>query len=140
MKKIILTLSILLSTTLKSQQSDILYIPDQNSLVASYNFRQVGLYVGGFYMTSLPQPYTYTTPYSMMNRIGLTYVSKDNSFSIMGGAFLSHYIYNVEMDPDVWLKIYPIRLVSRNPRSLDFSLGLNYSKGFRYGVGLSIPF
>jgi hypothetical protein len=58
----------------------------------------------------------------------------------MGGAFLSHYIYNVEMDPDVWVKIYPIRLVSRNPRALDFSLGLNYSKGFRYGVGLSIPF
>ena len=118
MKKIILTLSILLSTTLKSQQSDILYIPDQNSLVASYNFRQVGLYVGGFYMTSLPQPYTYTTPYSMMNRIGLSYVSKDNTFSIMGGAFLSHYIYNVEMDPDVWVKIYPKIKISHQKKCL----------------------
>ena len=128
MKKIILTLSILLSTTLKSQQSDILYIPDQNSLVASYNFRQVGLYVGGFYMTSLPQPYTYTTPYSMMNRIGLSYVSKDNTFSIMGGAFLSHYIYNVEMDPDVWLKIYPIRLVSKKSKSFRFFFGIKLLK------------
>lgn len=140
MKKIILTISILLSTTLKSQQSDILYIPDQNSLVVSYNFKQVGLYLGGYYVTTLPQPYTYTTPYSIMNRIGLSYVSKHNTFSIMGGAFLSHYIDKVEMDPDVWLKIYPIRLISKNPRTLDFSLGINYSKGFRYGIGLSIPF
>jgi hypothetical protein len=140
MKKIITILSLVLSLSLKSQQSDILYIPDQNSLVASYNFKQVGLYVGGFYMTSLPQPYIYTTPYSMMNRIGISYVSKNNTFSIMGGTFLEHYLVNVEMSPDVWVKVYPIRLITKNPRTLDFSLGLNYSKGFRYGVGLSIPF
>jgi hypothetical protein len=58
----------------------------------------------------------------------------------MGGAFLEHYVVNVEMSPDVWIKVYPIRLITKNPRTLDFSLGLNYSKGFRYGVGLSIPF
>jgi hypothetical protein len=44
------------------------------------------------------------------------------------------------MSPDVWIKVYPIRLITKNPRTLDFSLGLNYSKGFRYGIGLSIPF
>jgi hypothetical protein len=140
MKKIITLVFLVVTLSVKSQQSDILYIPDQNSLVVSYNYRQVGLYFGGFYTTTLPQPYIYTTPYSIMNRIGLSYVSKNNTFSIMGGAFLEHYVVNVEMSPDVWIKVYPIRLITKNPRTLDFSLGLNYSKGFRYGVGLSIPF
>ena len=62
MKKIITLVFLAVTLSVKSQQSDILYIPDQNSLVASYNFKQVGLYFGGFYTTTLPQPYIYTTP------------------------------------------------------------------------------
>jgi len=100
----------------------------------------VGLYVGGYYTTSFPQPYTYTTPLSIMNRLGLSYIDKSNSFSIMAGTFIENRIINMELIPDVWVKVYPIRLITKNPRTLDFSLGLNYSKGFRYGVGLSIPF
>lgn len=91
-------------------------------------------------MTTLPQPYIYTTPISIMNRVGLTYVNKDNTYSIMGGAFLESYYDHVDMIPDVWLKIYPIRMITKDKKSLDFSLGVNYSNGFRYGVGLSIPY
>lgn len=91
-------------------------------------------------MTTLPQPYIYTTPLSMMNRVGLTYVNKNNTYSIMCGAFLQSYYDHVDMIPDVWVKIYPIRIITKNKKSIDFSLGLNYSGGFRYGVGLSIPY
>jgi hypothetical protein len=140
MKKIITLVFLAVTLSVKSQQTDILYIPNQNSLVASYNFKQVGLYVGGYYTTSFTQPYTYTTPLSIMNRLGLSYVDKSNSFSIMAGTFIENRQIDLELIPDVWVKLYPIRMISRNKKTLDFSLGLNYSKGFRYGVGLSIPF
>ena len=91
-------------------------------------------------MTTLPQPYIYTTPISIMNRVGLTYVNKNNTYSIMGGAFLQSYYDHVDMIPDVWVKIYPIRMITKDKKSIDFSLGVNYSNGFRYGVGLSIPY
>ena len=140
MKK--LTTIILLFSTLSvsSQQTDVLYIPGQNSLVASCNLRQVGVYIGGYYMTALPQPYIYTTPISIMNRVGLSYINKENTYSIMGGAFLQSYYDHIGLTPDIWVKIYPIRLITKNSKSMDFSLGLNYSDGFRFGVGISISY
>lgn len=140
MKKITIIIFLLLTLLARAQQTDILYIPDQHSLVGSYNFKQIGVYVGGYYMTTLPQPYIYTTPISMMNRVGLTYVNKDNTYSVMGGAFLQPYYDHVDMIPDVWIKIYPIRMITKDKKSIDFSLGINYSDGFRYGIGLSIPY
>ena len=140
MKKLTIVLFLFLTLSAKAQQCDILYVPSQHSLVGSYNFKQVGLYVGGYYVTTLPQPYIYTTPISIMNRAGLTYVNKNNTYSIMCGAFLQTYFDHIDMTPDVWVKFYPIRMITKDKKSLDFSLGVNYSNGFRYGVGLSIPY
>ena len=58
----------------------------------------------------------------------------------MGGVFLENYLDEVKFKPDVWVKIYPIRMITKDKKSIDFSLGINYSNGFRYGVGLSIPY
>lgn len=140
MKKIILIILLLLSLSAKAQQTDVLYIPGQSSLVTSYNFRQIGWYVGGTYITTNPQPFIYTTPRVIINRAGLTYVNEKNTFSIMGGGFIIQNSLNVEIIPDIWLKIYPIRMIKKDKSSMDFSLGLNYSDGFGYGIGLSIPF
>jgi len=140
MKRLTIIVFLLLTLSVKAQQCDILYVPSQHSLVGSYNFKQVGLYVGGYYVTTLPQPYIYTTPISIMNRAGLTYVNKNNTYSIMCGAFLQTYFDHIDMTPDVWIKFYPIRMITKDKKSLDFSLGVNYSNGFRYGVGLSIPY
>jgi hypothetical protein len=140
MKRVSTILMVLFTLSMNSQTSDILYIPEQNSLVSSINYKQVGMYVGSYYTTSFPQPYTYTTPLSIMNRIGLTYVSKGNTYSIMGGMFIENRLISFNLTPDVWLKIHPIRFFVRDTKIMDFSLGLNYSNGFRYGVGLSIPF
>jgi len=140
MKKITTILLLFLTLTSRSQQKDILYIPQQNSLVASHNYKQIGLYFGGYFLTTLPQPYVYTTPLSIINRVGLTYVNKDNTYSIMCGAFLQSYFDHVDMTPDVWVKIYPLRILLNVERGPDFTLGVNYMNGINYGMGLSIPF
>jgi hypothetical protein len=140
MKSFLTTILLLLSVMVKAQQTDILYLPTQKSLVASYNYKQIGLYVGGYYVTTYPQPYIYTTPLSIMNRVGLTYVNKNNTFSIMGGAYLKTYFDHVDMTPDVWVKIYPIRMLTGDKSSIDFAVGVNYMEGFSLGIGLSIPY
>jgi hypothetical protein len=139
MKTSITTILLFLSVIVKGQQTEIMYVPDQKSLVTSYNYRQLGLYFGGHFQTSSPQPYIYSTPYTVLNRIGLTYLNKKNTFFIMGGTFIKNYVAEPELLPDVWFGIHPIRMLTRNKKGLDFSFAINYSEGFRYGVGLSIP-
>lgn len=140
MKSLMTTILLFLSVIVNAQQTDIMYVPNQSSLVTSYNFRQIGWYVGGTYTTSIIQPFIYTTPRVMVNRGGLTYVNKKNTFSLMGGGFIKYNVANAKMIPEVWLKIYPIRMVTKDKTNMDFAFGLNYSDGFRYGIGLSIPF
>lgn len=140
MKTLLTTILLLLSLTVKAQQVDALYIPSQKSLVASYNYKQIGCYIGGYYVTTFPHPYIYTTPLTIVNRVGLTYVNKNNTFSIMGGAYIKSYFDEVELTPDIWVKVYPIRMITKDKTSLDFALGVNYMDGFRFGVGVSIPY
>ncbi len=140
MKTLLTTILLLLSLTVKAQQVDALYIPSQKSLVASYNYKQIGCYIGGYYVTTFPHPYIYTTPLTIVNRAGLTYVNKNNTFSIMGGAYIKSYFDEVKLTPDIWVKVYPIRMITKDKTSLDFALGVNYMDGFRFGVGVSIPY
>jgi hypothetical protein len=140
MKTILTIIFLLLSITVNAQQVDALYVPSQKSLVASYNYKQIGLYIGGYYATTFPYPYIYTTPLTIINRAGLTYVNKNNTFSVMGGVFIKSYFDEVEFTPDIWVKVYPIRMITKDKTSLDFALGINYMNGFRVGVGVSIPY
>ena len=124
------------------QTSDILYVPDQKSLVLSYNnnHNPIGFYIGGYFRTSFPQPYIYTTPISFINRAGVNLVIFNNSISVMGGGFFESYIDSLSIQPDIWIRFNPLRTFLKTPKGFDFSVGVNYMKGFRYGVGLSIPF
>jgi hypothetical protein len=67
-------------------------------------------------------------------------VNKKNSFSIMGGIYFKTYFDNVDITPDIWVKIYPIRMISKNKSGIDFAVGINYMDGFRLGAGLSIQY
>jgi hypothetical protein len=140
MKTTLTIIFLLLSITVNAQQVDALYVPSQKSLVASYNYKQIGLYIGGYYATTFPYPYIYTTPLTIINRAGLTYVNKNNTFSVMGGVFIKSYFDEVEFTPDIWVKVYPIRMITKDKTSLDFALGINYMDGFRFGIGVSIPY
>ena len=140
MKSTITALFVLFSSILYGQTADVMYVRDQNSLVATYNsnYSPIGYYVGGYFRTSFPQPYIYTTPASFLNRVGISLTN--NKVSVMGGAFIESYVDKIEMQPDVWVKIYPLRIITNTERGFDFTFGVNYMKGFRFGVGIAIPF
>lgn len=139
MKTTLLSFLLFFSTSIYSQTSDILIIPDQNSLIATYkNYSPVGFYLGGYYRTSYPQPYIFTTPFSILNRGGIL-VGINKSISVMGGAFLENFSDSISLKPDVWLKINPLRIISKKKNIPDFSIGFNYMDGVRFGFGLSIP-
>jgi len=121
----------------KSQSSDLLFVPQQNSIVVTFNPNNIiGLYGGGFFTTSFPQPYTYTTPFTIINRLGLSV--GNNKLAIMGGIYSQNPLYDLQFKPDVWLKINPIRFLTRKNTIFDLSLGMNYSDDIRWGIGLSI--
>ena len=141
MKTIIISLFLILSLSAKSQNTDVMWVPDQNTLVASYsNYSQIGWYLGGYYTTSFPAPFIYTTPASIINRGGLSFTNRKNTYSIMGGVFVKNAsVSKIEYITDVWLNIYPLRALLKTPRGPDFAVGINYTDELRVGVGLSIP-
>ena len=141
MKTILLSIFLFVTSICYSQSSDIIYVPDQKTVVASFNFNynRVGIYVGGYVTSTFPTPYIYTTPLSRINRFGLNFGSGKINF--MGGGYIETYsIDSVKIKPDLWLKVYPLRLITNTDEGFDFILALNYMEGFRYGVGISIPF
>ena len=140
MKTTITAIFMLFCSILNGQTTDVMYVHDQNSLVATYNsnYSPLGYYVGGYFRTSFPQPYIYTTPASFINRIGISMTN--HKVSVMGGAFIESYVDRIELTPDVWVKIYPLRIITNTKRGPDFTVGVNYMKGFRLGVGIAIPF
>lgn len=140
MKTIITIFLVLFSSILNAQTADVMYVHDQNSLVATYNsnYSPIGYYVGGYYRTAFPRPYIYTTPISFLNRVGISVTN--HKVSVMGGAFIENYVDKIELKPDVWVKIYPLRILTNTKRGFDFTVGVNYMNTFRVGVGIAIPF
>lgn len=141
MKTIGLLFFIVITTNLWSQTTDLLFIPNTNSLLVTYHNRSnVGIYASGYYVTSFPHPYIYTTPFSIINRFGVTISDYNHSISLMGGVFYGTENHGLVYKPDFWIKINPIRLFTSRKTIADFSLGLNYMNGFRYAGGISLSY
>ena len=140
MKTTLITILLLITLNSYSQTSDVMWVPDQKTLVATYNsdLSGIGFYMGGYLLTSFPAPYIYTTPVRRLNRVGLSFTN--HQVGLMVGGFMQAFQDSISVKPDVWLKIHPIRILTKTKRGLDFTIGVNYMDGFRYGVGLSIPF
>jgi hypothetical protein len=140
MKTTLITILLLITLNSYSQTSDVMWVPDQKTLVATYNsdLSGIGFYMGGYLHTSFPAPYIYTTPVSRFNRVGLSFTN--HQVGLMVGGFMQAFQDSISVKPDIWLKIHPIRILTKTKRGLDFTIGVNYMDGFRYGVGLSIPF
>jgi hypothetical protein len=139
MKTTLTFILIFICSLVNGQTSDVMYVPNDKSAVVTYNnnYNGLGFYVGGYITTSFPQPYIYTTPQSRMNRAGISLTN--HKVSVMGGVFLENYLDEVKFKPDVWVKIYPLRIILDVKAGPDFTLGVNYMNGINYGVGLSIP-
>jgi hypothetical protein len=117
-----------------------MYVPEEKSLVVTYNnnYNGFGYYIGAYVTTTFPQPYIYTTPQSRMNRIGLSLSNR--KFSVMGGVFAETYADRIDFKPDVWVKAYPLRILTNLKHIPDATIGVNFMQGIRYGFGISIPF
>ena len=140
MKTIVTTIFLIFSISVKSQSTDVMYVPDQKSLVVTYNsnYSPIGFYIGGYYTSYFPQPYIYTTPLSIMNRIGVSF--SNGQVGLMVGAQVKSYVDSLALGPDIWFKVHPLRLLTKTKRGPDLTVGINYGDKVRYGVGLSIPF
>jgi hypothetical protein len=139
MKTTLTILFLSISLFSNGQNTDVLYVPKQNTLVASYNGPGlVGFYIGGYFKSSFPQPYIYTTPLSFLNRVGLNLIDNKNRVSFMGGTRIENFVDSVSFKPDLWLKIYPLRTLLKTSKGPDFVIALNYSEKFYFGIGLSI--
>jgi hypothetical protein len=141
MKTIIISIFLLfIGLSVKSQTTDIMYVPNQKSLVATYNsnYTPIGFYVGGYFTSTFPQPFIYTTPLSILNRVGLSF--SNGQVGLMTGMYVKSYVDSLSINPDFWLKVHPLRIMTKTKTGFDFTVGLNYSEEFRIGFGLSIPF
>jgi hypothetical protein len=141
MKTTIISIFLLfVGVSVKGQTTDIMYVPTQKSLVATYNsnYTPIGFYVGGYFTSTFPQPFVYTTPLSILNRVGLSF--SNGQVGLMTGMFVKSYVDSLSINPDFWLKVHPLRIITKTKTGFDFTVGLNYSEEFRIGVGLSIPF
>ena len=139
MKTTITTILLFICLIGKTQTSDIMYVPDQKTLVVTYNsnYSPIGFYLGGYYMTTFPQPFIYTTPISIINRVGISF--SNGQVGVMVGAQVKSYVDSLDLGPDIWFKVYPIRLLTKTKRGPDITIGINCGNKISYGVGLSIP-
>jgi hypothetical protein len=139
MKTTITTILLFICLIGKTQTSDIMYVPDQKTLVVTYNsnYSPIGFYLGGYYMTTFPQPFIYTTPISIINRVGISF--SNGQVGVMVGVQVKSYVDSLDLGPDIWFKVYPIRLLTKTKIGPDITIGINCGNKISYGVGLSIP-
>jgi len=88
-------------------------------------------------MTTFPQPFIYTTPISIINRVGISF--SNGQVGVMVGVQVKSYVDSLDLGPDIWFKVYPIRLLTKTKRGPDITIGINCGNKISYGVGLSIP-
>lgn len=142
MKTTFIVLILFFSTNLMSQTTDFIYLPSENTGVASikHNGSPFGLYLGGYVTTSFPAPYIYTTPASFLNRVGISIVGDKQRYGIMIGGFIERFVDRIDAKPDVWFIVHPLKTIFNTPNGFDFVFAINYQTKVNYGVGISIPF
>ena len=80
MKTIFFIIFILTFQISYSQTSDLLYVPEDKSLIVTYNNNSgVGFYVGGSFITYFTQQFVYTRPVAIINRLGLNLTYKNKT-------------------------------------------------------------
>lgn len=124
----------------QGQSCDLIYLPKSQNIVATYNLNDipVGMYLGGDVKTIFPTPFLYYTPLSRLNRIGVSIGT--SKADLMFGGFIQNFRDSIVVYPDFWLKVHPLRLMTKTKNGFDFVLAINYMKTTNYGIGLSIPF
>ncbi len=140
MKTIFFIIFILTFQISYSQTSDLLYVPEDKSLIVTYNNNSgVGFYVGGSFITYFSQQFVYTRPVAIINRLGLNLTYK-NKTSVLLGASINKNFDLLDLQPEMWLKINPLRIILKTPKGFDLSFAVGYSQDIKYGLGMSINY
>jgi len=140
MKTIITTIFLLITSNTYAQTCDVLYIPQQKSMLVTYqNLSPFGFYLGGYLKTTSSEPFIYTTPTTIINRLGLT-LNYRNKISLIAGVNAKKLTYNTQISPDFWIRINPLRTILKVEKGPDFSVAIGYSDKVNLGVGISLNF
>lgn len=142
MKTIIIAIFLLVTSCslCYSQTSDLLYMVESKSILATYRGgRSLGFYFGGILKSEINQPFIYTTPLAIIHRAGLNLTYK-NRISFMFGVNIKNMENTFTYKPEVFIKINPLRIILKTDRLPDLSVLVSYGNKFDYGFGLSIPF
>jgi hypothetical protein len=140
MKWVGLLLLWILGINSRAQSSDIIYVPDDNTLIVTYKTEIVGLYIGGKYITSYPAPYLYTTPSAFVNRFGAG-ISLFKDVSVLVGAQVPMYTTSwigIQYKPEVWVKSRVVGTIIQKKLRYDLNTLLQISKTPYYGIGVCI--
>jgi len=144
MKKYLICLFLLICYNTKSQYVDLIFQEQDQSFIVSsedINETSLGLYFGAFYKIGLTNvPYIYRTPFSYLNRLGLTKGIFNQSLVFNGGIkFIAYETPYIQSFFEYGVKLHPIKLITQNRNIIDFSFSFNKSNSEFYGIGLSIP-
>lgn len=130
----------IIGLTSEAQSTDIIYVPNDNTLIVSYKTEIVGLYIGGKYMTAYPAPYLYTTPSAFVNRFG-TDISLFKDVSVLVGTKVPMYTTSwigIQYKPEVWLKSHVVGTILQKKMRYDLTTILQISKTPYYGIGVCV--
>lgn len=141
-KNLILVVCVFFTHTTFAQSSSLSYIPNEGTILASTD-EMYGY--GGFYVGSLlqqPPQTVFTEPYPYVNRFGVNVALYNNGINLGGGAkvIVDDLTGEKSFIPHGVIVFHPIKLISKDSRSLDFSFLLEFSNTVNYGFGVSIPF
>jgi hypothetical protein len=140
MKKLLIVLSLIVTPLFAQRGNDLMYIPTDNSILVSQTVNKVGFYVGGQYLTGYPFPYTYITPFALMNRFGVD-VKLMNDVSLMVGGYQKNmgmsYPPN-QINPEVWIKTRMVNTITDKSNDIDLVGSVRVSQEFYYGLGLFV--
>lgn len=144
MKRTILLLLLFVGIKGYSQSSTVGFLPATKEIV---------LCTDNINTTTFYSPYGLYTIYNPSNMLTGTYLDYfprtlganvaflKNGVNVGAGISVQFLPFDeYELYPDFLIRVHPIKLLSKNPRSADLSLMLNISKKTQFGFGVSIPF
>lgn len=144
MRRTILLLLLFVSIKGYSQSSTVGFLPATQEIV---------LCTDNINTTTFYSPYGLYTIYNPSNMITNSYLDYfprtlganvalyKNGLNVGVGMTMEFLPFDeYKIYPDVLIRVHPIKLLSKNPRSADLSLMLNISKKTQFGFGVSIPF
>jgi hypothetical protein len=120
---------------------DLIFVQGDTSLITTFNNvdrKNFGFYIGVKYQGLLSGSILYT-PFNSINRLGITKGFLSDGIRGMAGVNIQPKGSSYEFYPEFGLMIHPIRLISNDPESFDFTLSTHISKQTRFGFGISLP-